>query len=100
MIMIEQSVKQAARAYVFEPNVANTWITIQCMLGNFLNDLWKQGALAGATPTDAFSVSVGLGTTMTADDILLGIMRITVLVAISHPAEFLIFTFEQQMQKS
>lgn len=100
MTMIEQSVKLAARAYVFEPNVANTWVTIELMLGNFLNGLWKQGALAGAVPTDAYSVNVGLGTTMSGDDILNGIMRIVVLVAISHPAEFLIFTFQQQMQKS
>lgn len=100
MIMIEQSVKLAARAYVFEPNVANTWVTVECMISNFLNDLWKQGALAGAKPVDAYSVSVGLGSTMTGDDILNGIMRITVLVAVSHPAEFLLITFEQQMQKS
>jgi len=100
MIMIEQSVKLAARNYVFEPNVANTWVTVQCMISNFLNGLWKQGALAGAKAEDAYIVSVGLGSTMTAEDILQGIMRISVLVAVSHPAEFLIITFEQQMQKS
>ncbi len=43
---------------------------------------------------------VGLGSTMTGDDILNGIMRITVLVAISRPAEFIEITFQQQMQKS
>ena len=37
---------------------------------------------------------------MTGDDILNGIMRITVLVAVSHPAEFIEITFQQQMQKS
>jgi hypothetical protein len=37
---------------------------------------------------------------MTAEDILEGIMRITVLVAISRPAEFIEITFQQQMQKS
>lgn len=100
MIMIEQSVKLAARAYVFEPNDANTWSTVKAMIGNFLNDLWKQGALAGTKPDDAYQVMVGLGSTMTADDILNGYMRITVLVAISHPAEFIVITFQQQMQKS
>lgn len=53
-----------------------------------------------ATPEDAFEVHVGLGDTMTADDILEGIMRITVLVAVAHPAEFIGITFQQQMQKS
>lgn len=37
---------------------------------------------------------------MTANDILDGIMRITVLVAIIRPAEFIEITFQQQMQKS
>ncbi len=100
MIMLEQSIKIATKAYVFEPNVANTWITIKSMIRNFLTGIWKQGGLAGAVPDDAFSVHVGLGETMTAEDILEGIMRITVLVAISRPAEFIEITFQQQMQKS
>ncbi len=100
LIMFEQSIKFAAKAYVFEPNVKNTWVSIEAMIGNFLTNLWKLGALAGSVPTDAFSVSVGLGATMTANDILEGIMRIEVRVAISHPAEFIVITFQQQMQKS
>lgn len=100
MIFLEQSVKNAARAYVFEPNDANTWINMKCMIENFLRSVWKRGGLAGATPEDAFEVHVGLGDTMTGDDILEGILRITVLVAISRPAEFIEITFQQQMQKS
>lgn len=100
MTFLEQSVKNAARAYVFEPNDANTWINMRCMIENFLRSVWKRGGLAGATPEEAFEVHIGLGDTMTAEDILEGIMRITVLVAISHPAEFIEITFQQQMQKS
>ena len=100
MLFLEESVKNAARAYVFEPNDANTWINMKCMIENFLRSVWKRGGLAGASPEDAFEVHVGLGDTMTADDILEGILRITVLVAISHPAEFIEITFQQQMQKS
>lgn len=100
MIYLEQSVKNAARGYVFEPNDANTWINMKCMIENFLRSVWKRGGLAGATPEDAFEVHVGLGDTMTGDDILEGILRITVLVAISRPAEFIEITFQQQMQKS
>ena len=100
VIMLEQSIKIAAKAYVFEPNVKNTWVSIESMIGNFLTNLWKQGALAGAVPADAFSVSVGLGSTMTANDILEGRMNITVKLAISHPAEFIVITFQQQQQKS
>ena len=100
MTFLEQSVKNAARAYVFEPNDASTWINMKCMIENFLRSVWKRGGLAGATPEDAFEVHVGLGDTMTGEDILEGIMRITVLVAISRPAEFIEITFQQQMQKS
>lgn len=100
MNFLEESVKNAARAYVFEPNDAGTWINMKCMIENFLRGIWKRGGLAGASPEDAYSVHVGLGDTMTPEDILEGIMRITVLVAISHPAEFIEITFQQQMQKS
>lgn len=100
MIMLQESVKNAARAYVFDPNEANTWINVKSMISNFLNGIWKRGGLAGAVPDDAYSVHVGLGETMTPEDILEGIMRITVLVAITRPAEFIEITFQQQMQKS
>ena len=100
MLFLEESVKNAARAYVFEPNDAGTWINMKCMIENFLRSVWKRGGLAGATPEDAFEVHVGLGETMTGEDILEGILRITVLVAISRPAEFIEITFQQQMQKS
>lgn len=100
MIMLEESVRLATKAYVFEPNVANTWVTVKSMISNFLTSVWKRGGLAGSSPEDAFSVHVGLGETMTAEDILEGILRVTVLVALSRPAEFIEITFQQQMQKS
>lgn len=100
ILFLEESVKNAARAYVFEPNDANTWINMKCMIENFLKSVWKRGGLAGTSPEDAYSVHVGLGDTMSPEDILEGVMRITVLVAISHPAEFIEITFQQQMQKS
>lgn len=100
LIMIEQSLKLATRAYVFEPNDAGTWVTITSMMNNFLYNLWKQGALAGAAPEQAYDVQLGLGTTMTPNDILDGVMRITVKVAIVRPAEFIVITFQQQQQQS
>lgn len=100
MIFLEESVKNAARTYVFDPNDANTWLNIKSMIENFLRGIWKRGGLAGATPDDAYSVHVGLGDTMTPEDVLEGVLRITVLVAITRPAEFIEITFQQQMQKS
>ncbi|AKM32326.1 phage tail protein [Pandoraea faecigallinarum] len=100
MIMIEESLRLACKAYVFEPNTANTWVTIKSMVRNFLTSVWKRGGLAGASPDDAFQVFVGLGETMTGEDILEGMLKVTVLVAVSRPAEFIELTFQQQMQKS
>jgi uncharacterized protein len=100
MIMLEESCRLAAKALVFEPNVANTWVTIKSMISNFLTSVWKRGGLMGAVPEDAFSVHVGLGETMTPDDVLEGILRVTVLVAMVRPAEFIEITFQQQMPKS
>ena len=100
LLFLEESVKNAARAYIFEANDANTWINMKCMIDNFLRSVWKRGGLAGATPEEAYEVHVGLGDTMTANDIQEGILCIRVLVAISRPAEFIEITFQQQMQKS
>jgi phage tail sheath protein FI len=100
MIYIEQSVKLAARAYVFEPNNKNTWEAVKAMTGSFLADVWKAGGLMGATPADAFSVDCDLGTTMTGDDVLNGYMNITVKVAVIRPAEFIVLTFQQLMPTS
>lgn len=99
LIYIEQSVKDAAKAYVFAPNDAGTWVNVKSMISSFLTGLWKQGGLVGPKPADAFSVSVGIGSTMTGEDILMGVMRVAVKVAVSHPAEFIEITFQQEMQK-
>jgi len=100
MIMIEQSLKLACRAYVFEPNDSGTWVTMKSMMNNFLNNLWKQGALNGAVPEQAFDVQVGLGATMTPTDILDGYLLVTIKLALVRPAEFIVLTFQQQQQQS
>jgi len=100
LIMIEQSLKLASRTYVFEPNDSGTWSTIRTMVNSFLFGLWKVGALAGAAPEQAYDVQVGLGETMTPNDILDGIMRISVRVAVVRPAEFIVITFQQKQQES
>jgi len=100
MIMLEESIKNAVKAFVFEPNTATIWVTVRGMITNFLTGIWKRGGLAGATPDIAFSVHIGLGETMTPEDILEGLLNITVKVAVVRPDEFIVITFQQQMQKS
>jgi len=99
-IFVEESVAEATEFVVFEPNTANTWQKVKGMIEAFLTGLWRDGALAGATTKDAFFVNVGLGTTMTAQDILEGRMIVTVGMAAVRPAEFIILQFEHKLQES
>ncbi|PIB35015.1 phage tail protein [Reichenbachiella sp. 5M10] len=97
---IEESIKYAAKKYVYEPNTANTWVQIRSMISSFLSNIWRQGGLVGLTSDQAFEVQVGMGSTMTPNDVLDGVMNITVKVAVSRPAEFIVITFQQKMQES
>jgi len=98
--MAEESIKKATEQFVFEPNDANTWNRVRSMIENFLILQWRAGALAGATPEDAFYVSVGLNSTMTALDILEGRMIVEIGMAVVRPAEFIILKFSHKMQES
>ena len=100
VIFLEQSCKLAAQAYAFQPNDKNTWQAVIAMISSFLTSIWKQGGLQGASASDAFSVACGLGSTMTPDDLLKGYMNVTIKVALVHPAEFIVLTFQQQMATS
>ena len=91
--MVEESVKKATEAFVFAPNDANTWTKVRSMIENFLTLQWRAGALAGAKADDAFFVKVGLGQTMTPQDILEGRMIVEIGMAAVRPAEFIILRF-------
>lgn len=97
---VEESVKKATEQFVFEPNDANTWVKVQAMIENFLNTLWRQGALQGVKPEHAYYVAVGLGKTMTALDILEGRMIVEIGMAAVRPAEFIILKFSHKMAES
>lgn len=99
-IMVEQSVKLSTNWAVFEPNTSITWIKVKAMIVNYLTNLWKQGALAGSSPEEAFFVNIGLGVTMTPVDILEGRMNVEIGMAVVRPAEFIILKFSHKMQES
>jgi phage tail sheath protein FI len=95
--MAEESIKKATEPFVFEPNDANTWTKVRSMIENFLVLQWREGALMGAKPDEAFFVRVGLGETMTALDILEGRMIVEIGLAVVRPAEFIILKFSHKM---
>jgi hypothetical protein len=97
---VEESVKKATYRFVFEPNDANTWVSVRGMIEAFLTVQWRAGALQGVKPEQAFFVNVGLGTTMTADDIFNGRLIIEIGMAVVRPAEFIVLRFMHKVPES
>ena len=99
-ITVEESIRRATTWAVFEPNDATLWSKLKAMIDNYLLQKWKDGALQGASPAEAFFVAVGLGSTMTEQDILEGRLIIDIGMAVVRPAEFIILRFMHKMQQS
>jgi hypothetical protein len=97
-ITIEESTRKATAFAIFEPNDATTWLKVKAMIESYLYGLWERGALAGAKPEAAYFVRVGLGTTMTPQDVLEGRMVVEIGVAAVRPAEFIILRFSHKLQ--
>lgn len=98
--MVEESIKKSIQWAVFEPNTINTWVKVQAMIENYLFLKWREGALAGVKPEQAFYVRVGLGSTMTSLDVLEGRMNVEIGMAVARPAEFIVLKFTQLLQQS
>ena len=99
-IYVEESCKKASEGFVFEGNNANTWAKVRSMIESFLVKEWRDGALMGAKPDDAFYVKVGLGQTMSAQDVLEGRMIVEIGMAAVRPAEFIILEFSHMLPTS
>lgn len=98
--MIEESTQKATSFAVFESNNALTWLKVRAMIESYLYGLWEQGALAGAAPEQAYYVQVGLGKTMTTQDVLEGRMNVEIGIAAVRPAEFIILRFSHKLQEA
>lgn len=97
-IMVEASLRQAVARFVFEPNDANTWARVRLMIEDYLLMKWREGALMGTRPEQAFFVRCGLGQTMTAQDVQAGRLLVEVGLAVLRPAEFIVLRFAQALQ--
>ena len=93
-IFVEQSVIRGTQWVVFEPNDELTWARVSRSVSDFLNGVWRSGALMGTTPDEAYFVQCDR-TTMTQDDIDNGRLVCLVGMAPAKPAEFVIFRFSQ-----
>jgi len=70
------------------------------MLESYLYGLWEQGALQGSKPEAAYYVNVGLGKTMTAQDVLEGRMIVEIGIAAVRPAEFIVLRFSHKLPEA
>ncbi len=93
-LFLEESIDKGTQWVVFEPNDRALWGRVTQTITNFLTSVWKDGALAGATPDEAFFVKCD-ETTMTQDDINNGRLICEIGVAPVRPAEFVIFRIAQ-----
>ena len=94
-IYVEESIKANTNWVVFEPNSTALWSRVTRTIEAFLATCWRDGALAGSSPDQAFFVECG-PTTMTQDDIDNGRLICQIGIAPVKPAEFVIFRITQK----
>ncbi|WMW25094.1 phage tail sheath family protein [Methanolobus sediminis] len=93
-LYIEESIEEGTQWAVFEPNNERLWARVKQTITQFLTTVWRDGALMGTTPNEAFFVKCDR-TTMTQDDIDNGRLIVKIGIAPVKPAEFVIFRIAQ-----
>ncbi|MEK2492761.1 phage tail sheath C-terminal domain-containing protein [Kitasatospora purpeofusca] len=96
---LSDSVRQSTTWAVFEPNDERLWATLRHSVSSFLTDQWRQGALLGRTPDEAFYVICD-GTNNTSETLDDGKVVCDIGVAPVRPAEFVHFTVTQLAGRS
>lgn len=91
---LRESIEEGTRWAVFEPNNKSLWQKIKRNLTAFLTNVWRDGALFGDTPEQAFYVKCDEETNPP-DVRELGQVVTEIGVAIVKPAEFVIFKISQ-----
>lgn len=91
---VEKSIELGTQWVVFEPNDQDLWQRVKRVITNFLTDLWRAGALAGASPDQAFYVKCDAQLNPP-ESVMLGRLFVEVGVAPVRPAEFVIFRVSQ-----
>ncbi|MDQ3986711.1 MAG: phage tail sheath subtilisin-like domain-containing protein [Actinomycetota bacterium] len=91
---IEESILRGTQWVVFEPNDMDLWARVKRTVYAFLLGLWRQGALFGATPEQAFYVKCDEETNPP-ESVDEGKLVVEIGVAPVKPAEFVIFRISQ-----
>jgi phage tail sheath protein FI len=91
---LETSILNGTNWVVFEPNDLDLWQRIRRTISGFLMGSWRDGALFGATPDEAFYVKCD-SETNPADVVDGGQVICEIGVAPVKPAEFVVFRLSQ-----
>ena len=92
--MVEESISQSTNWIVFEPNDRTLWKNIRRDVSAFLTLLWRDGALMGRSPDEAFFVKCDEETNP--QEIIDQGQVVTVVgMAPVKPAEFIVFQLSQ-----
>jgi uncharacterized protein len=89
LAVMEESVRRAVKLAVFKADDPAAWRKVKAALEDILSGLWKQGALVGTTPEQAYFVHLGQGRTMSGPGPLEGQLLIETGAALVQPAEFI-----------
>ncbi|MFD3944865.1 phage tail sheath family protein [Streptomyces sp. NPDC058579] len=92
---LEESIYQGSQWVVFEPNDERLWATVRRNVAAFLVNEWRQGALYGSTPSEAFYVKCDAETNPP-EVIDSGQVVCEIGVAPVKPAEFVVFRISQE----
>jgi phage tail sheath protein FI len=95
MVYLEASIDYSTQWAVFESNGPQLWSRVASAVSAFLRTEWRNGALLGDTPEQAYFVKCDRGT-MTQNDLDNGRMVCLIGVAVIKPAEFVIFRIGQK----
>ncbi|MEE3717573.1 phage tail sheath C-terminal domain-containing protein [Tumidithrix elongata RA019] len=91
---IEKSIEIGTQWVVFEPNDMDLWERVKRTVGNFLEGLWRNGALFGGAPAEAFYVKCDASIN-THETMMMGRLYVEIGVCPVRPAEFVIFRVSQ-----
>jgi phage tail sheath protein FI len=91
---IEESILLGTQWVVFEPNDMDLWARLRRTVSSFLIRLWRDGALFGATPEQAFFVKCDEETNPP-DMVDAGQVTVEIGIAPVKPAEFVVFRLAQ-----
>ncbi|MEG0839423.1 MAG: phage tail sheath subtilisin-like domain-containing protein [Hydrogenoanaerobacterium sp.] len=100
LIFLKESIRCSIGWVAFEPNNQMLWTMVSDSITKYLGTQWRNGVMMGTSEAEAFFVKVGIGQSMTQDDVLNNRMICQIGVAPMRPSEFITFEIVQATEKS